>query len=389
LPRNLGGLPRPLPFGLPRLRKRLHLPRAPFLLPPMDLSMIVIEKLDAAHAAQGRRSLRLRALGATLAVAALTSLSSTARADDAAARNLAEQLFTDGKKLMDEGRFDEACPKLAESQRLDPGGGTILNLAVCHEQQGRFAAAWSEFRQALALARTDGRHDRQQLALEHLEEVEPKVSHLTFALAPKADVPGLTIKLDGEAVGRAAWSGQLPVDPGAHEVVASATGKRERRLTVQVGAVADVKIARIPAVEDAPVTASAAQGPDLTTPPSASEPQYGKRTAGFLVGGLGLAAIGVGSVFGVEALHKRKDSNSVCNGGTCSAQSGVDLNDDARRFANYANVGIGVGIVALAVGTYLVLTSGAPSHERTATHRPKVSPLAFAGTSGFRFSGIW
>ena len=68
---------------------------------------------------------------------------------------------------MGEGKFDEACPKLAESQRLDPGGGTILNLAVCHQGQGRFASAWSEFREAIDLARTDGRRNREQLALEH------------------------------------------------------------------------------------------------------------------------------------------------------------------------------------------------------------------------------
>jgi hypothetical protein len=352
--------------------------------------MIAAEQATARSRACSARVWRPRVIGAALGALVLASLPSIARADDAGARNLAEQLFSDGKKLMEEGSFDEACPKLAESQRLDPGGGTILNLALCHEGQGHFAAAWSEFRQALALARTDGRRDREQFALEHLALVEPKVSRLTFAVRPPARVPGLTIKLDGEVVGQAAWSSQLPVDPGAHDVVASAPGKLDRRVTVQVTGIADTKTVTILPLDDAPAESSEASGLGSTPDTAASEARYGRRTAGFIVGGLGLAALGVGSGFGVQALRKRSDSDASCSGSNCRTQSGVDLNDDAKRFAIYADVGIGVGIVALAAGTYLVLSSGAPSRVRAATAvRTKVSPLVGMGTSGFAISGFW
>src|SRR5580704_15970278 len=79
----------------------------------------------------------------------------------------AQALFDDGKRLMQEGRYDDACPKLVESQRLDPGGGTLLAIALCHEAQGKLATAWGDFNIALSEARKDRRPDRETAATQH------------------------------------------------------------------------------------------------------------------------------------------------------------------------------------------------------------------------------
>lgn len=99
---------------------------------------------------------------------------------------MAEALFREGQRLMFEKRYPEACPKLAESHRLDPAGGTLLTLAFCHEAEGRTATAWTEFREAEAVALREGRRDRQAAAREKADALEPRLSRLVIQPAPES-----------------------------------------------------------------------------------------------------------------------------------------------------------------------------------------------------------
>jgi hypothetical protein len=55
-------------------------------------------------------------------------------------------LFKDAKRLVAEGHVNDACPKFAESERLDPTPGTLLNLktrADCGGLRRNRSLAWA------------------------------------------------------------------------------------------------------------------------------------------------------------------------------------------------------------------------------------------------------
>src|SRR5262245_21968497 len=54
-------------------------------------------------------------------------------------------LFNQGKALFDQHKYEAACAKFEASYGIEAGGGTLLNLALCHEKVGRTATAWSEY----------------------------------------------------------------------------------------------------------------------------------------------------------------------------------------------------------------------------------------------------
>ncbi|HKQ67783.1 MAG TPA: hypothetical protein VJT73_00515 [Polyangiaceae bacterium] len=334
--------------------------------------------------------------GATLEREANAQASSADRA-------LAETLFTDAKKLVQAKKYSEACPKFAESQRLDPAPGTVLNLGLCHESEGKLASAWVELKQAQALARTDGRADRAKLCAEHIAAIEPKLARLTIAIVPEAEM-GLEIKLDGSLVGKAGWGTASPVDPGSHLVQASAPGKRSWESRVEVSPGASKQTVSVPKLADEPaVKATSDAAPPTTTARAATAPltdpseapSYGglpsQRVAALAAGGVGVVALGVGGAFAVMA--KSTYNKADCDADNFCRPQGIDDRASAKRKANVATVAVSAGVVALAAGAVLWLTSGAKSADAAKRSNPhqlfvSVEPEVNRGAN-VSFSGAW
>ena len=153
----------------------------------------------------------------------LVALAITAMAPSAAAQETeGERLFREGRANMLDGRFDAACPMLAKSQELEPHVGTLLNLAACHERQGKVGSAWVEYQKALTAARAEGQTERAQLAEERIKVLEPRVPWLRVS----SSVDDVEISLDGGELARVAWDQEMPVDPGVHVVTAARGGAK-------------------------------------------------------------------------------------------------------------------------------------------------------------------
>lgn len=317
---------------------------------------------------------------------------------------MAETLFEEGKRRMQANDYAGACPKLAESYRLDPGSGTLTALALCHEKLGKTATAWAEFIEVVTEAQQGGRSDREKFARQHVSALEPHLSRLTINVAPEtARLPDVQLRRDKVVVGSAAWGVASPVDPGEHLIEVSAPGHEPWGARVTVGDNADKQSISVPPLHEQadetagppapPMIESPAPEPKETpaTPPDNQAPNDGsrQRIAGWVVGGLGLASIGVGSYFGVQAISNSNNAKNTCTSGNsgCSSQ-GLTMNDQAKTDAHVADATIGAGIVAIGVGIYLL--ASAPSAPAPTPAPPETQPSAIRviPTFGRQAAGI-
>jgi tetratricopeptide (TPR) repeat protein len=316
-----------------------------------------------------------------LAVIVTTSASlvaAPARAQTGEAKAMAEALFREGKRLLDKGKIPEACEKLASSYKIDEALGTLLNLASCHEKQGRWATAWGEFNEALMIAKKAGQAPRQKFCKERIAAIEPKLSRLAVQVEQAAAVEGLEVTIDRVALARGAWGTLIPVDPGDHLIEASAPGREKWQTTVKLGETASQTVP-VPVLKVLPPPEPAAPPP----PPPRSKWKLPAGIAGVAAGAIG---IGVGTYFGVRAFNYASTSNDLCNpDGTCT-KLGLAAFQDGKSAANLSNVFFAVGGVLAAAGTvFIVLAAiepGAQPQPKPATGlRLELAP-AFGPSSG-------
>jgi len=325
-----------------------------------------------------------RCFGVAVLAAALVSapaaVAQTASPSRAAA---AEELFTEGRRLLVEGRYVQACEKLAQSQRLDPSAGTLINLADCHEKTRRWATAWLSFRAAARAAADRGRADWVRLAEKRASALEDRVARVRIdvgaelrALAPVVELDGT--RLDAEVVGTA-----MPVDPGKHVVVVSAPGHQPRSFDVEVPDTAALRVVSATELTRAPASDGAGaertpRGPSLLVPIGV--------TAG-AVGVAGLVASAVTALVASSALGAAKDGCPTypVESAACAPET-RGHNDDAQTFSTVATVaGIG-GAVLLAAGVTLVLVAP-PRATPTSARDVDASRAAGAPALGVRATG--
>jgi serine/threonine-protein kinase len=321
------------------------------------------------------------------AVIALTVPASASAADS----TTAERLFREGRALAAQGNYEAACPKLEESERIDPGMGTLYNVADCHERLGKTATAWNEFVQVQTAAHSAGQRARELAAKSRAETLAPKLAHIVvMGAAP----PGAEVLRDGKPVSPKELGVGIAVDPGRHEVVV----RKPDCVTWQSSFVTTegqtsrvmlpTALAPLPSLTSAQVAQNTAQNMAQNTSTSAStavvEPapavaapppitpdttsSWGaQKIGGVALGAAGLVSLGVGAYFAMRSIDRRDSAQDHCSGNVCDAQ-GVSLRSDAMSSGDVATITLIAGGAATVAGTVLFLT--APAERSSAPPPP-------------------
>lgn len=134
----------------------------------------------------------------------------------------AEALFDQARGLLKENRAEEACPLFEQSQALEAGLGTLLNLADCYQRTGRNVRAYLRFNEAASWAERAGDALRLKTAEARAEALKPRLAWLTLTSA--APVPGLSVRVQEFQLELGAFPQVLPIDPGNQTLTAAAPG---------------------------------------------------------------------------------------------------------------------------------------------------------------------
>jgi len=334
---------------------------------------------------ENSRFARLRAVARGVGVAWLLSGAPAIAQDrDPAA---AQALFDQARELTRQGRFAEACPKLQESNRLDPGIGTQFHLADCYEQSGRVASAWATFLDVASQARAASQPDREKAAIKRAEKLQPRLPRVIVDVPEASLVPGLEVRRNGVLVGSAQWGTPVAVDPGEVELVASAPDRQTLKHTLRVEEGKTTSFSLPPLAEGQPVTASVAApsaappaAPPAAAPGSAPvpapAPEAASRAGGSgpwvaVLAGVGVVGLGLGGTFALLAKSKYDESKKQCDVDDVNScrSSGVELRDEARTKGDIATVSFIVGGAAITGAGVVWLVGSSSDPKQAATPR--------------------
>jgi hypothetical protein len=302
---------------------------------------------------------------AVVIVAMLGSLAAADPTDKATA----DQLFAQGRKLLADGKPDEACSKFQESIARNPRAvGTLLNLGLCNERRGKVATAFQLFQEAFDRASEASLPDERDAAQLQIAALRAQVPILAikFAVPP---IDGEKLLIDDVVV--PIDRSETPIDPGPHTIVLTAPGRLpyQKPIAIKVGARFALEL------------------PALEIPKTKIVRSGSRRTAATIstYGGIALLALATGMA-GYAFFDYRAQFPEHCGGDrpdiggrkSCDAH-GADHVQTDHTLGTAASIVAPVGVAALATGLYLRFTM---PKERTT-----VTPTGSADSVGIAIAG--
>lgn len=292
-------------------------------------------------------------------------------ADEPDAKTRAQTLFLEGRKAIDENKWDEGCPKVRESLALFPVANSLFSLAQCEERDGLVASALSHWQRGVALV-DDPKDPRTTVGNERIEALEPRVPRIRVIVPPES--VGATVLLDGTEQTAATLATPLRVDPGKHVFIVRMKGRQDNRKEIDVAEKERTEfVAALGAVEGVgPVPTASGSTPP---PPPSIHP---RKVAGVVVAGIGVASllVSAGTAYKVDQLG---DELAKCPARPCAQLSTY------QTFYVANAISFGVGVAGVGAGLLLLLT--APKDAESTKPSAIVVPLVGPNSSGIGLSG--
>ncbi|MDC3954956.1 PEGA domain-containing protein [Polyangium jinanense] len=300
----------------------------------------------------------------------------------------AEALYMSGRKLVNDGNWDEGCAKFQASMELNPAASTLINIAKCREHEGKLAQAVVDYRRALQLNQDTLGEERkkqlEQVAKEGIEALEPRLARVELVVNTRPE--GLEVVRDGIRLPLAALGETIPLDPGKHMFEASAPGyeKIEKPVELAEGQKATVELALVPATT---TPKKAPSPPDKPKPASGGVPAWA-----YVAGGLGLAAVGAGVYFRFDQIAAEERIQTNCPGTppVCDPTKEYRPDEDnARKDRSFylfvgltaaGAVGIGAAVFGIARGL---------SQKKPQAQSMHVVPYVGRGSGGLVLQGAF
>jgi hypothetical protein len=299
-----------------------------------------------------RRRLAAVAVSSLVATQGLRATAAPEDPQVAAARDL----FVRAEKDEDAGRWDDALEKLRRVLETKVTAGVLYHVALCEEHLGRLASALQDYKAAELHGQAESARDVLRLVGPKQADLGPRVPRLTIRLVP--DVAGASVAIDGSELAPGALDGPIPLDPGTHQVEASAPGRPPATASVTVQehdvTVLDLRVPEAPPPSP-PASSAAPSGapPEQPAGPRRDRTWAVVETAGAVV----LAAAGVGAYLAAGSAHD--DAVASCARRVAPQPDACDSDRGAVRRWDWVAAGTWVG--AAGVGALAVLSWTRPS----------------------------
>ena len=350
----------------------------------------------------------MRRLGAIYVLGgALLSIASRARAEPPAgsdpatpapteATSISQAYFYQGRDLMAQQRYAEACAMFERAQASQVTIGVLLNLGDCYEKIGRLASARSKFEEAEFASRAAG-DSREGYARERAASLEGRTPRLSVEASSLGRLAGAELRLDGKQLPESQWATAIELDPGRHTLDATAPNKQAWSVTFHLEASTTV---RVPFLHDA-FAPGAAEGP----PSVRSSLWDAHHLVPLSLLAASAASLGLGIFFGLQS--QSEDGNraglvntltmanppvtrpSLCaparaaDQRTCdAAQSARDARNRDGALSDASYVAAGIFVVGAAAAWFLV-----PKKSEGRAHTVRLGPAVDRHQASFSLSG--